>query len=181
MVGKSVLNNKGRVTGQREVRPVWNNAQRVNHQNKLTHPHPKRNFVPNSSLQQSLETRLSLMFAKQSSLRAATSISTARHVNTAASKPRGNPQYALQDQRIFDSGCSRHMTGNKSYLTDYQDIDGGFVAFAGSPKGVKNNEHETSSVGWKGIKREVRGIETNVNAGIQYKGKASDHDTYLLP
>ncbi|GJS26161.1 putative ribonuclease H-like domain-containing protein [Tanacetum coccineum] len=50
---------------------------------------------------------------------------------------KGNPQYALQDQGIFDSGCSRHMTGNKSYLTDYQDIDGGFVAFAGSPKGGK--------------------------------------------
>ncbi|GJT95780.1 ribonuclease H-like domain-containing protein [Tanacetum coccineum] len=46
MVEKSMLNNMGRVTGQREVRPVWNNAQRVNHQNKLTHPHPKRNFVP---------------------------------------------------------------------------------------------------------------------------------------
>ncbi|GJW13258.1 putative ribonuclease H-like domain-containing protein [Tanacetum coccineum] len=28
MVGKSMLNNMGRVTGQREVRPVWNNAQR---------------------------------------------------------------------------------------------------------------------------------------------------------
>ncbi|GJT77386.1 putative ribonuclease H-like domain-containing protein [Tanacetum coccineum] len=42
-----------------------------------------------------------------------------------------------EDQGIFDSGCSRHMTGNKSYLTDYQDIDGGFVAFAGSPKGGK--------------------------------------------
>ncbi|GJV13496.1 hypothetical protein Tco_1355037 [Tanacetum coccineum] len=36
---------------------------------------------------------------------------------------------------IFDSGCSRHMTGNKSYLTDYQDIDGGFVAFAGGDGG----------------------------------------------
>ncbi|GJV71716.1 hypothetical protein Tco_1491711 [Tanacetum coccineum] len=36
----------------------------------------------------------------------------------------------LQDQGIFNSGCSRHMTGNKSFLTDYQDIDGGFVAFA---------------------------------------------------
>ncbi|GJT87114.1 ribonuclease H-like domain-containing protein [Tanacetum coccineum] len=48
----------------------------------------------------------------------------------------GNPQYALQDQGIFNSGCSRHMTGNKSYLSDYQDIDGGFVAFAGSAKGV---------------------------------------------
>ncbi|GJR58635.1 putative ribonuclease H-like domain-containing protein [Tanacetum coccineum] len=49
----------------------------------------------------------------------------------------GNPQYTLQDQGIFDSGCSRHMTGNKSFLTDYQEIDGGFVAFGGSPKGGK--------------------------------------------
>ncbi|GJZ85102.1 putative ribonuclease H-like domain-containing protein [Tanacetum coccineum] len=49
----------------------------------------------------------------------------------------GNPQYTLQDQGIFDSGCSRHITGNKSFLTDYQEVDGGFVAFAGSPKGGK--------------------------------------------
>ncbi|GJT40023.1 putative ribonuclease H-like domain-containing protein, partial [Tanacetum coccineum] len=49
----------------------------------------------------------------------------------------GNPQYTLQDQGIFDSGCSRHMTGNKSFLTDYQEIDDGFVAFEGSPKGGK--------------------------------------------
>ncbi|GKA44552.1 hypothetical protein Tco_0737276 [Tanacetum coccineum] len=46
MVEKLALNNKGMVTGQREIRQVWNNAQRVNNQNKLTHPHPKRNFVP---------------------------------------------------------------------------------------------------------------------------------------
>ncbi|GJZ03430.1 hypothetical protein Tco_0536705 [Tanacetum coccineum] len=49
----------------------------------------------------------------------------------------GNPQYTLQDQGIFNSGCSRHMTGNKSFLIDYQEVDGGFVAFAGSPKGGK--------------------------------------------
>ncbi|GKA27635.1 ribonuclease H-like domain-containing protein [Tanacetum coccineum] len=47
----------------------------------------------------------------------------------------GNPQYTLKDQEIFDSGCSRHMTRNKSFLTDYQEVDGGFVAFVGSPKG----------------------------------------------
>ncbi|GJX34210.1 ribonuclease H-like domain-containing protein [Tanacetum coccineum] len=35
------------------------------------------------------------------------------------------------------NGCSRHMTGNKALLTDYQDIDGGFVAFGGSTKGGK--------------------------------------------
>nr|GEY86238.1 ribonuclease H-like domain-containing protein [Tanacetum cinerariifolium] len=42
-----------------------------------------------------------------------------------------------KDQGIFDSRFSRHMTGNKSFLTDYQDNDGGFVAFGGSPKGGK--------------------------------------------
>nr|GEU54554.1 ribonuclease H-like domain-containing protein [Tanacetum cinerariifolium] len=73
--------------------------------------------------------------AKQNSQRAAASVSVAKHVNTAASIPNGNPQYTLQDQRIFDSGCSRHMTRNKSYLTDYQEINGGFVAFIGNAKG----------------------------------------------
>nr|GFA52417.1 hypothetical protein [Tanacetum cinerariifolium] len=34
-----------------------------------------------------------------------------------------------EDQEIFDSGCSRHMTGNKSYLTYYQEIDGGFGTY----------------------------------------------------
>nr|GEU29951.1 hypothetical protein [Tanacetum cinerariifolium] len=42
-----------------------------------------------------------------------------------------------KDQGIFDSGCSRHMTGNKSYLTDYQEIDGGFFVFGGNAKGGK--------------------------------------------
>ncbi|GKD25253.1 retrovirus-related pol polyprotein from transposon TNT 1-94, partial [Tanacetum coccineum] len=49
----------------------------------------------------------------------------------------GDPQVALKDTGIFDSGCSRHMTGNKSFLTNYQEYDGGFVAFAGSSKGGK--------------------------------------------
>nr|GEU98282.1 hypothetical protein [Tanacetum cinerariifolium] len=47
----------------------------------------------------------------------------------------GNPQNALQNKGIFDSGCARHMTGNKYYLTDYQEINGGFVAFRGNAKG----------------------------------------------
>ncbi|GJR94222.1 retrovirus-related pol polyprotein from transposon TNT 1-94 [Tanacetum coccineum] len=46
----------------------------------------------------------------------------------------GNPQMDLQDQGVIDSGCSRHMTGNMSYLTDYKEIDGGYVAFGGNPK-----------------------------------------------
>ncbi|GJR49098.1 ribonuclease H-like domain-containing protein [Tanacetum coccineum] len=38
------------------------------------------------------------------------------------------------DQGIFNSGCSRNMTGNKSFLTDYLEMTGRFVAFARSPK-----------------------------------------------
>ncbi|GJT57715.1 retrovirus-related pol polyprotein from transposon TNT 1-94 [Tanacetum coccineum] len=53
------------------------------------------------------------------------------------SNMQGNPQMDLQDQGVIDSGCSRHMTGNMSYLTDYEEIDGGYVAFGGNPKGGK--------------------------------------------
>ncbi|GJT76749.1 hypothetical protein Tco_1043474, partial [Tanacetum coccineum] len=45
----------------------------------------------------------------------------------------GNLQMDLQDKGVINSGCSRHM----SYLTDYEDIDGGYVAFEGNPKGGK--------------------------------------------
>ncbi|GJV80892.1 uncharacterized mitochondrial protein-like protein [Tanacetum coccineum] len=82
------LNNKGRVIGQRKIRPVWNNAQRVNLQNKLTHPHPKRNFVPTVVATKSGQVPVNA--AKQSSPRAAASISTARPVNTAAPKSKVN-------------------------------------------------------------------------------------------
>ncbi|GKB33046.1 retrovirus-related pol polyprotein from transposon TNT 1-94 [Tanacetum coccineum] len=49
----------------------------------------------------------------------------------------GNPQQDLKDKGVIDSGCSRHMTGNRSYLTDYEEINGGFVAFGGNSKGGK--------------------------------------------
>ncbi|GJS28036.1 putative ribonuclease H-like domain-containing protein [Tanacetum coccineum] len=49
----------------------------------------------------------------------------------------GNPQMDLQDQGVINSGCSRHMTWSMSYLIDYEEIDGGYVAFGGNPKGGK--------------------------------------------
>nr|GEW51310.1 ribonuclease H-like domain-containing protein [Tanacetum cinerariifolium] len=47
----------------------------------------------------------------------------------------GNPQYALKDKGVIDSRCSRHMTGNMSYLSDFQELNGGYVAFGGNPNG----------------------------------------------
>nr|GEV87468.1 uncharacterized mitochondrial protein AtMg00810-like [Tanacetum cinerariifolium] len=49
----------------------------------------------------------------------------------------GNPQYALKDKEVIESGCSRHMTGNMSYLSDFQELNYGYVAFGGNPKGGK--------------------------------------------
>nr|GEW16634.1 ribonuclease H-like domain-containing protein [Tanacetum cinerariifolium] len=36
----------------------------------------------------------------------------------------GNLQEHLQDKGVIDSGCSRHMTENMSFLIDYEEIDG---------------------------------------------------------
>nr|GEW88748.1 putative ribonuclease H-like domain-containing protein [Tanacetum cinerariifolium] len=49
----------------------------------------------------------------------------------------GNPQYALKDKGVIDSGCSWHMTGNMSYLFDFEELNGGYVAFGGNLKGGK--------------------------------------------
>nr|GEV30269.1 uncharacterized mitochondrial protein AtMg00810-like [Tanacetum cinerariifolium] len=49
----------------------------------------------------------------------------------------GNLHQALKDKGAIDSGCSRHMIGNISYLSDFDEINGGYVAFGGNSKGGK--------------------------------------------
>ncbi|GJV38297.1 putative ribonuclease H-like domain-containing protein, partial [Tanacetum coccineum] len=41
----------------------------------------------------------------------------------------------LNDKGFVDSGCSRHMTGNKAHLSDFKDFDGGYVTFGGGAYG----------------------------------------------
>nr|GEX79444.1 ribonuclease H-like domain-containing protein [Tanacetum cinerariifolium] len=49
---------------------------------------------------------------------------------TARERVVGNPQQKeYKEKGVIDSGCSRHMTRNKCYLTDYEDYNGGFVSF----------------------------------------------------
>nr|GEV14147.1 ribonuclease H-like domain, reverse transcriptase, RNA-dependent DNA polymerase [Tanacetum cinerariifolium] len=54
---------------------------------------------------------------------------------SAAKASAGNPQQALRDKGVIDSGCSRYMTENMSYLSAFKEINGGYVAFGGNPKG----------------------------------------------
>nr|GFB21074.1 ribonuclease H-like domain-containing protein [Tanacetum cinerariifolium] len=50
---------------------------------------------------------------------------------------KGNPQHALKDKGVIGSGCSRHVTVNMSYLSDFEELNGGYIAFGGNPNGGK--------------------------------------------
>ncbi|GJU99565.1 hypothetical protein Tco_1328836 [Tanacetum coccineum] len=41
----------------------------------------------------------------------------------------------LNDKGFVNSGCSRHMTGNITHLSDFKDFDGGYVTFGGGAYG----------------------------------------------
>ncbi|GKF02733.1 hypothetical protein Tco_0029656, partial [Tanacetum coccineum] len=81
------------------------------------------------------------------------SVNTARPVNTVRSVNTGRPfstarqrfntgrqnvntsNSQLNDKGFVDSGCSRHMTGNIAYLSDFKDFDRGYVSFGGGAYG----------------------------------------------
>ncbi|GJU85436.1 putative ribonuclease H-like domain-containing protein [Tanacetum coccineum] len=146
-------NHQRQFNNKRIGKPLWNYTKRVNHQqfSRMTHPSPKRNMVPKVVLMRS----------------GLVSLTTARPVNTAQPRTiiqvsdglrpqkrlislphvQGNLQIDLHDQEVIDSGCSRHMIGNMSYLTDFEEIDGGYVAFGGNPKGRKITGRGTIKTG----------------------------------
>nr|GEV63472.1 ribonuclease H-like domain-containing protein [Tanacetum cinerariifolium] len=58
----------------------------------------------------------------------------------------GNPQQNLKDKGVIYSGYSRHMSGNISYLSDFKEINRGYVAFGGNLKGGKITGKDTECV-----------------------------------
>nr|GFC10822.1 hypothetical protein [Tanacetum cinerariifolium] len=87
----------------------------------LTHSKPQKHMVPTAVLTQSKPV----------------SNTAVRPVSAALPNITGNPQQALRDKGLIDSRCSRHMTGNMSYLSKFEELNGGYVAFGGNPKGGK--------------------------------------------
>nr|GEW12796.1 ribonuclease H-like domain-containing protein [Tanacetum cinerariifolium] len=59
------------------------------------------------------------------------------HKVTTVKAPNGNPQQALKDKGVIDSGCSRHMIRNVSYLSEFEALNEGYVSFGKNPKGGK--------------------------------------------
>ncbi|GKC42471.1 ribonuclease H-like domain-containing protein [Tanacetum coccineum] len=122
------------------VKPIWNNAQRVNHQNfaKKTHPYAKKNMVPRAVLMKS--GLVSVNTVRQVHVAySKTTVNAARPMSylSKTTHSTGNPMMDLKDQGVIDSRCSKRMTRNMSYLTTYKEIDGGYVAFGENSKGGK--------------------------------------------
>ncbi|GJS37076.1 putative ribonuclease H-like domain-containing protein [Tanacetum coccineum] len=203
MVKQVELNKKkGKGTGQGENKPVWNNVQRLNHQNQFvsTAVLARTGRIPVNATSHNSQAVSTSAARKVNAVRPIVNENRPRNtfhkshspirrqfnrtttprtnfsnhkVNTAEvkavsavggktetnvkpsagcnwrpkthywnkfSKYNGgsnsrkcvNPQRALKNKGIIDSGCSRHMTGNKAYLAEYQDYNGSPGAFGGS-------------------------------------------------
>ncbi|GJS94573.1 putative ribonuclease H-like domain-containing protein [Tanacetum coccineum] len=129
MAKQAELNNRmKRNSSQREIRPIWNNVQRAVTTNvamKVNTVKPIVNRVRPATVFYKTHLPFSRPFNNITTLR---TNFTKQKVNTAEDYP----HRTLQNKGIVDSGCSRHMTGNKAYLAEYQDFNGGPVAFGGS-------------------------------------------------
>nr|GEU49368.1 hypothetical protein [Tanacetum cinerariifolium] len=146
-------------------KPIWNNVMRVNHHNyaRLSHPYSNKNVVPTAVLTRTCLVSLNVARPVSTAVPQTTvnSPRPVKHVVHKAYSPirrpinhkpttktsnfnqkittvkvnKGNPHHALKDKGVIYSGCSRHMTENISYLSDFEEFNGGCVAFGGNPKG----------------------------------------------
>ncbi|GKF75876.1 hypothetical protein Tco_0225320 [Tanacetum coccineum] len=101
---------------QKMVKPVWNNAQRVNHQNfaKMTHPCAKNNMIPRGVLMKS--SLVSINTARQNISKTAVLVNIARKVNTAHSKTTMNAARPMSYlSKIAHSTAKKPINKNTSF------------------------------------------------------------------
>nr|GEY46757.1 ribonuclease H-like domain-containing protein [Tanacetum cinerariifolium] len=139
--------------------PPRNHPKRENHQHyaRMTLLNPQRHVVPKAVLTKSM--LVSLIAARPVTAvvlklyvtrpRQAKTVVTKpyspprRHIDHSPSPkssnfpPRFTAAKAPMDKGVIDSGCSRHMTGNMSFLSNFEAIIGGYVTFGENPKGGK--------------------------------------------
>ncbi|GKD74668.1 hypothetical protein Tco_1332950 [Tanacetum coccineum] len=136
----------------------------------MTHPHPNRRFVPQAVLTKSgkINTAGASVNTAVRPVNTAGSKPTVNHPRSISNAyKRGYSQVTrpfnkyseyknsifnkkaqqkeYKEKGVIDSGCSRHMTGNKCYLTEYEDYDGGFVSF-GDGKGRISGKVYTAGI-----------------------------------
>nr|GEZ24323.1 ribonuclease H-like domain-containing protein [Tanacetum cinerariifolium] len=159
----ALTKSKEKGTGQQAHRPVWNNVKRVNHQNK---------FVPSVLLTKT--SKIPVNAARQNFSGQAALTSTASKVNTA--RPFNDPHNDLKDKGIIDSGCSRHMSGNKAHHSDYQEFKGGSVTFRCSNGRITGKgKIKTGRLGHMNFKNLNKLVKVNLVRDLPFKIFENDH------
>nr|GEU41778.1 reverse transcriptase domain-containing protein [Tanacetum cinerariifolium] len=100
---------------------------------KTAHSYVRRHFQRKSAVRTKFRVpRVSTVNTKFPTVDS--KFSTAKSTSTAGlgnkrKTVKGNSENNIDDKGYWDSGCSRHMTGNISYLAEYEPYDGGYVLF----------------------------------------------------
>ncbi|GJS90250.1 hypothetical protein Tco_0772886, partial [Tanacetum coccineum] len=130
---------------------VWNNARRANHQNsqRMTHPHPKGNFVPKAVLMKS--GIKSLNTDGQNFSKAAVSVNTARPINTDYTRPTVNS--ARKASNVLNKAhthvrrpFNKSTTNKNSNLKEKVNTVKGDVTTAGIKVVISNNKGNEANV-----------------------------------
>ncbi|GJV00575.1 hypothetical protein Tco_1329845 [Tanacetum coccineum] len=97
------------------------------------------------------------------------------------------PHKALQNKGIVDSGCSRHMTGNKAYLAEYQDFNGALCCLdevKNLRTGILLNFVGQKGSKWNTVMPELHNkMELLAEAVSEFKKNEAEfaHDYFVLP
>nr|GFA66468.1 hypothetical protein [Tanacetum cinerariifolium] len=93
------------------------------------------------------------------------------------------PGRSKSDKKVIDSGYSRHMTGNMSYLSEFEELNGGYVAFGGNPKGGKisgKGKIKTLNGGYVAFGGNPKGGKIKGKGKIKIDFKLPDENQVLL-
>ncbi|GJX02279.1 hypothetical protein Tco_0186192 [Tanacetum coccineum] len=112
------------------AKPIWNNANRVNHANHFV-PRPVQLIAVRQNVN-SVRPNVNTGRVNVNSVRTKQPVPTSNSNSFSSIRPQDHPLKNMEDRGIFDSGCSAHMTGNKDHLDDFEECKGGSVTFGGS-------------------------------------------------
>nr|GEW40913.1 hypothetical protein [Tanacetum cinerariifolium] len=137
---------KSNISGQRKNRKACfkmaqpkprNYAHRSNPKQyaKLTHTNPQKHIVPAAVLIQSKPVSITAVKPVSAVVPKIKALVVSAAMGMQGKW--GNPQHVLKDKGVIDYGCSRHMTGNMSYLSDFEELNSRYVAFGGNLTGGK--------------------------------------------